>query len=75
MEHPFVQDLSDKTVEELQEKITDLSRKLKFAYSTQNGTMIHQLQMIIESYTVAYNKKITELIKKQNIQTQVKIER
>lgn len=75
MEHPFVQDLSDKTVEELQEKITDLSRKLKFAYGTQNGTMIHQLQMIIESYTVAYNKKITELIKKQNIQTQVKIER
>lgn len=75
MEHPFILNLSDKTVEELQEKITELSKKLKFAYGSQNGPMIHQLQMIIESYTVAYNKKINDLISKQNIQTQVKIER
>lgn len=75
MEHPFITNLSDKSVEELQEKVTDLSSKLKFAYRCGNGPLIHQLQMALESYTVAYNKKITELISKQNIQTQVKIER
>ena len=73
MEHPFITNLEDKTIEELQNKISDLTSKLNFAYRTGNGPLIHQLNMAIESYRSAYFKKMDELIKKQNVQTQIKI--
>ena len=50
MEHPFISSLSDKTLEELQGSISDLTKKLNFAYRMQNGAMIHQLNMVMESY-------------------------
>lgn len=37
--------------------------------------MIHQLQMVLESYKAEYNKKMDELMKKQNIKTSVKVEK
>ena len=55
--------------------LTDLTKKLNFAYRTQNGPMIHQLQMVVESYKAEYNKKMDELMKKQNIKTAVKVEK
>ena len=50
MEHPFINDLSGKSLEEIQETISDLTNKLTFAYRTQNGPLVNQLQMVIESY-------------------------
>lgn len=75
MEHPFVNNLSEKTLEELQEKLSDLNKKLTFAYRTSNGPLINQLQMVLESYKSAYNKKMDELMKKQKINVQVNIEK
>lgn len=75
MEHPFVNDLSDKSLEELQETLSNLIKKTNFAYRTGNQPLINQLNMIIESYKVAYNKKMDELMKKQNIHTQVNIQK
>ena len=75
MEHPFIKDLSDKSLEELQTILSDLTTKLTFANRTGNGPLIHQLQMVIESYHKESRKKMDELFKKQNIQTQVNIER
>lgn len=75
MEHPLISDLSDKKFEELQETITSLMSKLNFAYRMQNGPMIHQLTMILESYKAEYNKKMDELIKKQNIQGKINIQK
>lgn len=73
MEHPFVQNLSDKTLEELQETITSLTGKLTFAYRSQNAPLVHQLNMVIESYKNAYNKKMDEMISKQNIKSQINV--
>lgn len=73
MEHPFINDLSDKTIEQLQDAISGLHQKLTFAYRTGNGPLIHQLQMVIESYRKEYQNKINDMIKKQNIEGQVRI--
>jgi hypothetical protein len=41
----------------------------------QNGPMIHQLLMVIESYKAELNKKMDAIMKKQNIQTTVSVEK
>jgi hypothetical protein len=74
MEHPFIHDLSDKTVEELQETLSSLTTKLTFAYRTQNGPLINQLQMVIESYKNEQNRKLDALFKKQNIDTTINVQ-
>ena len=75
MEHPFITSLSDKSLEDLQTSISDLTKKLNFAYSMQNGPMIHQISMVLESYKAEHNKKMDEIMKKQNIQTNVSVEK
>ena len=75
MEHPFINDLSDKSLEDLQNKISELMSKLNFAYKTGNGPLIHQIQMALESYKSAYNKKMDELISKQKINAQINIQK
>ena len=74
MQHPFINNLSEKSLEQLQKTISDLMQKLNFAYRTGNGPLIHQIQMAIESYRTEYGKKMDELMKKQNINNKVKIE-
>jgi len=75
MEHPFVNNLSGKTMEELSNDLSDLTKKLGFAYRMQNGPLIQQLQMVMESYKAEYNKKMDEMFKKQNIKTNVSVEK
>lgn len=75
MQHPFISNLSDKSMEDLSSTITELTKKLTFAYRMQNSNMIHQLQMVIESYRTEYNKKMDELMKKQNIKSAVNVEK
>jgi len=74
MEHPFISDLSDKTIEELQETLSDLTTKLTFAYRMQNNAMVSQLQMVIESYKNEHNRKLDALFKKQNIDTTINVQ-
>lgn len=73
MEHPFIKDLDNKSLDELQNSLSDLSKKLTFAYRTQNGALINQLLMAMESYKNAYQKKMDDLIKKQNITTTINV--
>jgi len=75
MEHPFINDLSGKTLEELQKTISDLTSKLNFAYRTGNQPLINQLLMVMESYKKEQYKKVDELLKKQNIQTKINIKK
>lgn len=75
MEHPFVNNLSDKSLDELQNTIQSLTMKLTFAYRTSNGPLIHQLYMALESYKAEHAKKMDALIKKQNMHTKIKIEK
>jgi hypothetical protein len=75
MEHPFLSSVSlkDKSLEELQSTITDLTSKLTFAYRTRNSPLIGQIQMVMESYRNEYNRKMDELYKKQNIQSKINV--
>lgn len=73
MQHPFISDLSGKTLDELQTTLNELTKKLNFVYRTQNSAMIGQLHMVIESYKAEYSKRIDEAYKKQNIGNKINI--
>ena len=75
MEHQFIVSLTDKNLEELQNTLSDLYGKLNFAYRSGNGALISQIHMVIESYRTEYNKRMDEMIKKQNINAQINIEK
>lgn len=75
MEHPFIHNLEGKTLEELQTSISELTTKLNFAYRTTNGPLISQLNMALESYRNAYTKKMDELIAKQKVNMQIKVDK
>lgn len=74
MEHPFVNGLESKTLEELQETITGLSSKINFAYRTQNGPLLQQLQMAMESYKNQHRKKMDEMFEKQKLNRKINIQ-
>ena len=76
MEHPFINkdDLKDLSIEQLQEKVSSLNTKLTFAYRTGNGPLMHQLQMVLETYRNQISKKMDELFEKQNIKNKINIE-
>lgn len=75
MKHPFLSNLSDKSLEELQQTLTELMNKLTFAYRMGNGPLIHQLNMAIESYRTAYTDKMNDMIKTQKINTKISIDK
>lgn len=75
MEHPFITSLEDKSLEDLQNTISGLYSKLTYAYRTGNQPLISQINMVIESYRKEYNKRMDELLKKQNIINQINIEK
>ena len=77
MEHPFLdrKTLSEKTLEEIQTALTGLMNKLTFAHRTGNRPLINQLEMVVESYRNEASKKLDEVMKKQNLQNQVSIQK
>ena len=74
MEHPFMPDISNKTIDELQASIQDLTSKLTFAHRHGKEFMINQIHMVLEGYNKEYAKRMDELYKKQNIQNNIKID-
>ena len=77
MDHPFLdrKALSEKTLEEIQTALTGLMNKLTFAHRTGNRPLINQLEMVVESYRNEASKKLDEVMKKQNLQNQVSIQK
>jgi hypothetical protein len=67
MEHPLIGDLSNLTLDELGEKISDLNRKLSMAMRTGNGHLCNQIRMAIESHNVKYQEKLQESYKKSDV--------
>jgi len=76
VEHPFLSstDLADKSIEEIQDAMSNLMNKLTFAYRTQNGPLIHQLQMVLESHRTQYYKKMDDVFAKQKLNNQINIQ-
>jgi len=64
MEHPLMGDLSDLKIEEIQNKISELNKRLAFAYRTGNQPLINQLNMVLEAYNREYARKMDKLMPK-----------
>lgn len=64
MEHPLLEDISGLTLEEIQSKISDLNKKMTFAYQSGNQGLIGQIQLVLGSYNEAYRVKMEELMPK-----------
>jgi len=75
MHHPFINDLSDKSIEELQEAISDLTTKITFAHRIQNQPMINQLDMILNSYKSEQKKKLDKLFAEKEIGDNIQVDR
>jgi hypothetical protein len=77
MEHPFLdrKKLSEKTLEEIQTDLTGLMNKLNFAYKMGNRPLINQLTMVIESYRREAGEKLDKVMEKQNLKSQVSIQK
>lgn len=73
MQHPFIKDLSDKSLEEIQTTITNLQGKLNFAYRNGHTSLIQQLSMAIDSYQTEARKRLDDLYKKQNLKSSVNV--
>lgn len=73
MQHPFINDLTNKSLEDLQTTLQGLYSKLNFAYRMQNQALIQQVTMAIESYKTECNKRIDDIYKKQNIDNRINI--
>lgn len=72
--HPFINDLSEKSLEELQTTITKLTGNLNYVYRTQNHAMIQQLHMVIDSYKAEVSKRLDDLYKKQNLKNTINVQ-
>ena len=73
MEHPFIGDLSDKSLEECQETLSSLTTKINFAYNTGNQPLVHQLQMANASYRSETSKKLNALFEKEGVNDSINI--
>jgi len=79
MEHPLIGDIDQLTIDELSDKISELTKKTSIAYSTGNGQLINQLQMALETFRNKYQEKLTASYQKQtpgniDFDTKIKIE-
>ena len=66
MEHPLISNIDQLTIDELSEKISELTKKINIAYGTGNGQLINQLQMALETFRNKYQEKLSESYQKQN---------
>jgi len=64
MEHPLMGNLSELKIEEIQNKISEINKRLAFAYRTGNQALINQLNMVLESYNAEYQRKLAKLMPK-----------
>ena len=58
MEHPLIPNLDDLTVEQLQDKIAELTRKVGMAHRLGNAHLRYQVQLALDTYQNKYREKI-----------------
>ena len=61
MEHPLLDIDPSLTVDQLQTKISDLTKKLTIAYRSGNDYLVNQIRMALESYNNRYQQKLQEM--------------
>ena len=50
MEHPLITNVDDLSTQQLQERVTDLTKKLGIAYRMGNAQLIGQIQMALDTF-------------------------
>lgn len=75
MQHPFIGDLSDLSLEDIQGKIQTLSKNLTFAFRSGNQNMVNQISMVLESYKAEASKRLDDMYKKQKVQGSINIQK
>ncbi len=50
MEHPLINNAEDLTNQELQDRVTDLTRKMTIAHRMGNAQLVGQIQMALETF-------------------------
>lgn len=65
MEHPLISDLDTLTLDELQVKIQELTKKRAWAVRT-NAYLAGQIAMALESYTNKYREKQQAMMDSMN---------
>lgn len=66
MEHPLINDLGELTVEQLQDRITELNKKLMWSMRMNNAAMAGQLRLAIASFQSAYQQRLQADIAEKN---------
>lgn len=74
MEHPLIGDISNLTLDQVQEKINELTKKLAIAYRTGNGMLVPQIQMALETYQNRYRVIVDGMYSSKNQELQGKID-
>ena len=63
MEHPFINNIDDLTLEQLGSKISELNKKLGIAMRSGTPYLCDQIRMALTSYTTKQQEKMAELYK------------
>jgi hypothetical protein len=62
--HPFISGLENLTLDELQTKMSEITKKMNYVSRTGNNYLIYQLQLALNTYNDAYQTKIQEQFSK-----------
>jgi hypothetical protein len=71
--HPLLGSLSEKTIQELEETISSLTKKISYMSRMHNQAMLNQLIMVLNGYKSEYYKRQNELIEKNQSNMKNKI--
>lgn len=66
MNHPFISDLSTKTLDELMDIITKLTKQQQFMFRVGKQDVVQQINMALNSYRAEYQKRQQEIWNKNN---------
>lgn len=58
MEHPLIPNLNDLSMDQLQEKIAELTRKVGMAHRMGNAQLRYQVQMALDTYQNKYRERL-----------------
>lgn len=58
MNHPLIPNIDHLTVDELQSRISDLTKKLGIAHRSGNAQLIGQIRMALDTFNSKYQEKI-----------------
>jgi len=64
--HPLVSNLSELSTEELTTKYSELTKRLNQAHRMGNGSLLNQLQMLMEDYRAELSRRQQKMLDDAN---------